>query len=140
MSRLLDFGSAANSGLHLGGLQILVVEDDPLLSQTLKEALERVGAKVLGPAYNAARAVQTVEATRPDLVLLDVNLLDRLDFTVADLLTEQNIPFIFLTGYDSETLPERYRSRPLLRKPHHLRDLVVLIAEVAQGIRSGGDA
>jgi CheY-like chemotaxis protein len=131
MSRLLDLGPQGGDSARLKGLNILIVEDDPLLSQTLKEALERVGAEVLGAAYSASRAIEALEAKRPDLVLLDINLLDQLDFSVADRLSELVIPFIFLTGYDAETLPERYRCRPLLGKPHHLRDLVDLIGKVA---------
>jgi len=38
-------------------------------------------------------------------------------FPVADVLRFRGIPFIFSTGYDFRSLPERFRSCPTLSKP-----------------------
>jgi hypothetical protein len=42
------------------------------------------------------------------------------------------VPFIFLTGYQREILPERFRDRPLVRKPCPPKRLVASLSELLQ--------
>jgi len=54
---------------------IFLVEDSPLVRDRLLEMIESVpGAKVVGIASRADEAVRGILATRPDVVVLDVNL------------------------------------------------------------------
>ena len=57
------------------------------------------------------------------MALLDVNLKAELVFPLAAELERRETPFAFLTGYDGDTLPERWRERPMLLKPVNPRDL-----------------
>lgn len=114
----------------LQGLSVLVVEDDPLVAQALKEGLERLGCIVLGPAHTVASAMSFAGCSAIDLALLDVNLGGASEVRIADLLVERDIEFIFLSGYDPETLPERFQARPFVRKPHRLADLAYAMVDV----------
>lgn len=57
---------------------VLVVDDDFMVARIHRGYVERLpGFRVLGEAHTAAAALQSVEAQRPDLVLLDIYLPDR---------------------------------------------------------------
>ncbi len=56
---------------------------------------------------------------------------------VADALADRGIPFLFLTGYDRDHLPERHRTAPLVGKPYLLADLLGTLQRAlgpAQGV------
>ena len=57
---------------------VLVVDDDFMVARIHRGYVDKLpGFRVLGEAHTAAEALQSVEAQRPDLVLLDVYLPDR---------------------------------------------------------------
>ena len=37
------------------------------------------------------------------------------------------VPFAFMTGYDAAALPERFRGRPLIRKPYNAAKLTAML-------------
>jgi two-component system CitB family response regulator len=56
---------------------VLVVDDDFMVARIHRGYVEKVpGFRVLGEAHTGAAALQSVEAQRPDLVLLDIYLPD----------------------------------------------------------------
>jgi len=97
---------------------ILVVEDEYLIADDMRIALNDAGAKVLGPAPTVAAAMALLTA-QPDLdgALLDVNLKGTMVFELADALVARAIPFVFATGYDETAIPDRFSSVPLMEKP-----------------------
>jgi len=60
-------------------------------------------------------------------VLLDINMGGSMAWPIADELVSRNVPFIFLSGYAAETLPERYRNIPRVGKPY---DPILLQREI----------
>lgn len=81
---------------------ILLVEDDPILSETLRYNLEREGYAVI----NAADGVVGLERARrdqPDMIILDV-MLPRLDgFSVCRILRQESeVPILILTARQDE--------------------------------------
>ena len=57
---------------------VLVVDDDFMVARIHRGYVEKLpGFRVLGEAHTAAAALQSVQAQRPDLVLLDIYLPDR---------------------------------------------------------------
>lgn len=81
---------------------ILLVEDDPTLSETLRYNLEREGYAVI----NAADGVVGLERARrdqPDMIILDV-MLPRLDgFSVCRILRQESeVPILILTARQDE--------------------------------------
>lgn len=84
---------------------MLVVEDEVLLSMELEAALRELGYEVVGPARDLSEALM-LAASEKDLfaAVLDVNLGGReRSFPVADLLQTRDVPYIFVTGYESAT-------------------------------------
>jgi DNA-binding response OmpR family regulator len=64
-----------------------------------------------------AAAAALLDREAIDVGLLDVNLGGEMVFPIARALADRGVPFIFLTGYDEESLPAAWRDRPLLEKP-----------------------
>lgn len=95
--------------------KIYVLEDEPLIAETIKTCLEKEGYEICGMADNVKEAVFDVEALQPDLILVDITLegdLDGIDF-VNHLKKKSDIPFIFLTSLsDSETLEKVKQTEP----------------------------
>ena len=51
-----------------------IVDDERLVAFDLQSGLEQLGYEVVGIAANVPAAVRMAEETRPDLVLMDINL------------------------------------------------------------------
>ncbi|KAB1989193.1 response regulator [Streptomyces triticiradicis] len=66
-------------------IEVLVVDDDPLVARVNAAQVERVpGFRVAGTAHSAAEALRAMEASpRPDLVLLDHHLPDETGLAVV---------------------------------------------------------
>ncbi|MBM7115100.1 hypothetical protein [Archangium primigenium] len=105
-------------GDPLSGRVLLVVEDEYLVVLELAEELERRGATMLGPVPDVRRALRLLEGTaRLDGALLDIRLWDGLVYPVAEALRARAIPFVFVSGFEPEFIPERFRDVPLCTKP-----------------------
>jgi len=108
----------------LEGIRVLVVEDEFLVATLIEEMLQSAGCVVLGPVARVAEALDAVDHETYDAAVLDVNLGgDRID-PVADALSRQHIPFMFVTGYNTGGLPGEYAARPRLSKPFKMADLL----------------
>jgi CheY-like chemotaxis protein len=105
--------------------RILVVEDKYFIAEELREALDRLGATMVGPAPTGEKALALLTAEPIDAAVLDINLRGEMSFAVADALEERGIPFVFATGYDRAAVPERYRNVPHWAKPFDPEQLVV---------------
>jgi DNA-binding NarL/FixJ family response regulator len=57
-------------------LRIVVVDDHPIWRSALVRDLESAGQSVVGEADTVSKAINVVNATRPDVVLLDLQLPD----------------------------------------------------------------
>jgi two-component system LytT family response regulator len=88
------------------GLDVLVVDDEPLARQGVRELVcERPGVATVREAPNGATAVRMIRERRPDLVFLDVQM-PRLDgFGVIEAVGAAAMPpVIFVTAYDEHAL------------------------------------
>jgi DNA-binding response OmpR family regulator len=81
---------------------ILLVEDEPTLSETLRYNLEREGYGVL-VATDGVHGLELARRERPDLLILDI-MLPRLDgFSVCRILRqESDVPILMLTARQDE--------------------------------------
>jgi len=93
--------------------KVLVIEDDALLLDFLKESLKREGFEV-ETANNGNKGVKYAREKRPDIIISDINMPGLSGHEVLTELQEDpktnNIPFIFLTGkIDMDDLREGMR-------------------------------
>ncbi|HKO70558.1 MAG TPA: response regulator [Bradyrhizobium sp.] len=97
---------------------VLIVEDDPMIALGFEETILSFGVKSVRTASSVARALEMIEGHAPDFALLNIGLMSEKSFAVAERLETLNIPFGFVTGYDSDGgLPGAFASRPRLPKP-----------------------
>ncbi len=82
---------------------ILVVDDEPKITQLVKDYLEQAGFGVR-VAHDGRSALALVRAEKPDLIVLDLGLprLDGLDVT-REVRKVSNVPIIMLTARSEET-------------------------------------
>lgn len=105
--------------------KVLVVEDSLIVAIDVEETLRAEGYDVVGPAATLRRGLELAAAPGLSAALLDVNLGGEQVFPIAAKLREQNIPFIFLTGYDADSsFPETFKGSPCLQKPVENNELL----------------
>jgi len=111
--------------------RILVVEDEYYLATELEEKLSEAGAAVVGPVPSVKAALGLIEQTPSlDAAVLDVNLGGEAVFPVADRLTAQDVPFLFVTGYNERSIPVSYSHAPCLEKPTEPSAIVRVLAQL----------
>jgi PAS domain S-box-containing protein len=108
--------------------KILIVEDDAMIAGDLQYEVERLGYEVVGIGESAEEAMSIAEIYRPQLALMDINILGCLDgIQTARLLQDlYRIPVIFLTSCnDEETIRRAAAEAPYgyLIKPASRSDL-----------------
>lgn len=121
---------------------ILIVEDDPVISQLIGWRLEKMGFFVSGKTPTGEEALDKIKDRRPDLILIDINLPGTMDGTeLARTIKEKfQIPFIFLTAYtDSETISRAIDTEPAgyLIKPFKDEELKVMIELALRHAKKG---
>ena len=86
----------------MNGKKILVVDDEPQITELLKSYLEREGYQV-AVAADGEEALAMADAERPDLILLDLMLPKKNGFEVCrEIRAFSRVPIIMLTARDEE--------------------------------------
>jgi DNA-binding response OmpR family regulator len=105
---------------------ILVVDDETTLRETLVEALETEGFRVVSAA-DGRTALTVFRAERPDLVLLDLMLPELSGIEVCRIIrAESGVPIVMLTAKDSEldkVVGLELGADDYVTKPFSLREL-----------------
>lgn len=116
-------------------LQILIIEDQRILAETIAGMVEELGHTVVAKANNMVKALEYIEHKSFDLAILDINLkMGNEGIELGKLLFEKSKPFFFLTSYtDSRTLQQAKAVRPgaYVVKPFTEQDLFVAIEMTA---------
>jgi PAS domain S-box-containing protein len=107
----------ATESKHLPADRVLLMEDDALIGMMMKEMLTELGFFVIGPYTRVADAMSPARDGRLSAAVLDVNLGGELIYPIADVLLEQNVPFVFVTGYAAYSIDEKFAQIPTLQKP-----------------------
>ncbi len=95
--------------------RILIVEDEKIIAEDIKQCLINFGYEVVGLAIRSDEAIRKAKDLKPDLVLVDIFLEEKHSGLVAakEIYHKQHIPVIFLTAYsDDEVLEKATESIP----------------------------
>lgn len=99
---------------------VLIIEDEPLISMDLADIVRNLGHSVSAIARTKDAAVEAALADRPGLVLADIQLADGssgID-AVSDILKQFDVPVIFITSFPERLLTgERPEPTYLITKP-----------------------
>src|SRR5512141_1981841 len=120
---------------------ILVVDDEPTLRETLVDALEADGFRVVSAA-DGREALARFRADHPDLVLLDLMLPELSGVEVCRILrAESQVPIIMLTARDGEVdkvVGLELGADDYVTKPFSLRELTARIRAILRRSESIG--
>jgi DNA-binding response OmpR family regulator len=107
-----------------------VIEDDTNVAPLIEDMLRAIGYAEVWHAETVAGALLILGYHRPDIAVLDTNLLGVPAYRVAERLNEIDVPFVVATGYDPARLPDLLRSTVILRKPFATADLAAALDSV----------
>lgn len=85
--------------------KLLIVDDHEIIRLGLRLMLEGSGLEIIGEATNAAEAIEAVEQTAPDVVLLDIRMEggDGLNALGRMKLDHPDLPIVLYSAYDNPT-------------------------------------
>lgn len=112
---------------------ILVVDDEPKITQLVHDYLQRAGFRVL-VAHDGKKALSLARMEKPDMVILDLGLpqMDGLDFT-REFRKTSHAPIIMLTARAEETdklIGLELGADDYVTKPFSPRELVARVRAV----------
>jgi DNA-binding LytR/AlgR family response regulator len=96
-------------------VRVLIVEDEFITLDMLRDYLENSGYEVSGDAMRVEEAIEVLERFDTDIVMLDINLKgDKDGIWLAEHIRQNyQIPFIFLSAYsDSATIQRAAKTNP----------------------------
>jgi PAS domain S-box-containing protein len=90
-------------------LSILIVEDERIVAEDLKETLKNFGYHVVAIAVSGEMAIEKVDELHPEFILMDIHLAGTMNGIEAaeKILKHHDIPLIFLTAFADKELVSR---------------------------------
>lgn len=112
----------------MSNASILIVEDEKIIARGIEKRLRALGYHIAGLAATGAEAIRFAAESRPDLILMDINLGAGMDgVEAAELLRVQlDVPIVYLTAFsDNATLQRAKLTEPFgyILKPYDDKDL-----------------
>ena len=88
---------------------VLVVEDESIVSKDIQHSLKKLGYNVVGAASTGERAFELAASEKPDIILMDIMLKGDINGieTASRVKEELQIPVIYLTAYADESTLEK---------------------------------
>ncbi len=111
---------------------VLIIEDEPLISMQLEDLVKSLGHTICGTAATRTQAREIIAEKTPGLVLADIQLADGssgLD-AVDDILAIGDVPVIFITAYPERLLTgDRPEPTYLVTKPFEERTVSAAVSQ-----------
>lgn len=109
-------------------LKILIVDDEVLIAEDLKDILKSFGIKEIHLAHSKAEALKALNEFRPQIVLVDIRMEHELDGLELgqNILDSYKIPFIYITAHSDMAMIEKIiKTKPAayITKPFKKSDL-----------------
>ncbi len=88
---------------------LLIVEDEKLIAEDLRDIIISLGYDVAGIAESSAAAIALAKEKSPDLITMDITLSGPVDgiSTVEQIRKESNVPVIYITVFTTDQILER---------------------------------
>lgn len=114
-------------------LNVMIVEDEPLVAMAMEMLVEDAGGVAVGPFSTVRQALGALDAgERIDCALLDCNLGREPSWEVADALAARGVPFAFTSGQDPTDILGRFPGRAIFAKPINEQKLKSFVRQFAR--------
>jgi DNA-binding response OmpR family regulator len=118
--------------------KILIVEDEPVLLETLEYSLERQGYEVV-TSINGLKALSVARQERPDAIILDIMLPGMDGLEVCRILRqEMSVPILMLTARTDEidkVVGLEVGADDYMTKPFSMRELLARVKALLRRVR-----
>lgn len=109
--------------MHEFSKTILIVDDEPDLTDIIRSSLEDNGYQVI-EANSGRVAANILESEKIDIVLTDLKMSDGDGLRVRDKAKFKKIPYIFLTAYSGAYKTFLPKDALVLEKPYDLKEIL----------------
>ena len=139
---LVSCGTDMHADFISPGLRALIIEDEALIVEELKERLSGMGFSIVGAVDSADEGVAIAASERPDLVLMDIRLRGEKDGTQAcrEIREQVDPAIVYLTAYSDHRTVERVQASDhdgFILKPfrHHELHSTISVALQRRALR-----
>jgi CheY-like chemotaxis protein len=108
---------------------VFLLEDEALLRMMISEMLGELGHRIVAQTSSIQEGKALAEKVAFDLALLDVNIAGN-SIALAEIIAGRGLPFLFVTGYVRNAIPDQFKNRPVLQKPFVIAELKATIDRV----------
>ena len=115
----------------------LIVEDDSLLAGAFQMVIEDAGKLTAEPVATEEEAIASIINDRPDVALLDIDILGGTSMGVATALLAKDVPLAFISGHAADDLPLAFSGLPYLQKPVSRAQLLALVDALSHEAERG---
>jgi PAS domain S-box-containing protein len=117
---------------QFAGLRVLIVEDETMIAEEIRDRLQRVGCDIIAVTDTGAGAIEAAVTLDPGLILMDIRLKGSMDgIDAAEHITAiHHVPIVYLTAHSDRQTLERAKSNSAygyVLKPFLMRNLVAAI-------------
>lgn len=113
--------------VDLARCRILVVEDEVILAMDIVAEIEDHNGVVLGPVATLDAGIAALQEQKPDACIVNINLGREKVYDLADLLIDEDVPFVFASSEPRAAIPDRFNDVPLHTKPINMVEAAVAL-------------
>ncbi|HNQ68924.1 MAG TPA: LytTR family DNA-binding domain-containing protein [Bacteroidales bacterium] len=119
-------------------IRVVIIDDEESAINNVRQILNlsQITVEIVGTAGSVEAGQKVVQETKPDLLLLDIELEDGTGFDLLDKLSYINFKLIFITASEEHALKAfRYSALDYIVKPINPEDLINTINKVFYSTR-----
>lgn len=119
-------------------MKVIVIDDEFKSREVLKNLLAVYNdVQIIGEAETVSEGIEVIAEKKPEVVFLDISLVDKLGFDLLDAIENVDFEVIFVTSYSNYAIKAiKYDAFDYLLKPIDLVELELCIQKLRDRVRT----